>query len=205
MVQFSTPLDIYSTLSEEQKQITNEIKTFVNTKPSVFIWHNGTSDNSCQFHGLHIHIVYNYSGKLSDLYRYKTLKRKCQEYGLSCRHQKVQRLDALLNHLQQKPRTVLGCNNLSLCGRLVRTFTLTSIMDETFDFTHDEVHAERIQQDTGLFMKSALEYQPYKVPDVHNHEHLIQQLTNDELTMPDFTDNPEIERVKKTSHDKDSY
>lgn len=197
VVQFSTPLDIYSSLTEEQKQLTNEIKTFCNTKPSVFIWHNGTADKSCQFHGLHIHIVYDYSGKLSDLYRYKTLKRKCQEFGLTCRHQKVQRLDALLNHLQQKPRIVLGCNNLSLCGRLVRTFTMASILDETFDFAHDEKEAERVQHDAGMFMKSALEYEPYKDADTHNHEHLIQQLANEELTMPDMSNEPEIERVKK--------
>lgn len=113
-------------------------------------------------------MVYNYSGKLSDLYRYKTLKRKCQEYGLSCRHQKVQRLDALLNHLQQKPRYLLGCNTLSLCGHLVRTFTMASILDDTFDFTHVEIHQERLNQNAGIFMKNALRYEPYKPPDMTN-------------------------------------
>lgn len=87
VIQFATPIDIYSTLNEDQKQITNEIKTFVNSKPFVFIWHSDVADKLCQIHGLQVHIVLQDNGQISDMYRYKTLKRKCQEFGISVRHQ----------------------------------------------------------------------------------------------------------------------
>lgn len=92
-------------------------------------------------------------------------------------------------------RTLYGAK--SLRGRLVRTFQMANILDNTFDFTHDEIQQERLNQDAGTFMKNALQNEPNKPPDMTNHEHFIQQLANEELTMPDLSDNPEIERVKK--------
>lgn len=45
----------------------------------------------------------------------------CAKYGIDVKCQKIQHLEGVLHHLQQEPRVLLACNNLSLCGRLQKT------------------------------------------------------------------------------------
>lgn len=118
---FATPRNIYEQLADGPKDVTNILKTFVNGSPCAFFWHHGGVDDSCKFHGLHIHPVVKSPTKLAQVNQYRVLKKVVGKYGLEVSCQKVQHLEGLLNHLQQEPRVLLGCNNLSLCARLKKT------------------------------------------------------------------------------------
>lgn len=114
----SSPRNIFESMNEEQKDVANAIKTFCNKRPCALFWHHGGDDSQCIFHGLHIHIVAYSETKLCDVYAYKVLKKVCQKYQLDLKCQKIKHLEALLHHLQEEPRFLLSCNNLSLCARL---------------------------------------------------------------------------------------
>lgn len=119
---FATPNDIYLQLDETHELTVNSVKGFFYSRPSCLFWHNGNTDSSsCTFHGLHLHAVIHCTSKLSELYKYRMLKKKLNGLGVSVRCQKVQRLEALLAHLQQEPRVFLGCNNMTLCACLKKT------------------------------------------------------------------------------------
>lgn len=99
-ISFATPRPIYDQLTETQRDATNIIKTFCNNRPCAFFWHHRGVDDSCKFHGLHIHLVIKCSKKLAQVNQYRVLKKVLSKYGVEVRCQKVQHLEGLLNHLQ---------------------------------------------------------------------------------------------------------
>lgn len=120
---YSTPMDIYNGMNETEQKANNAVKTLFNGLPSVFIWHNGDEDSRCQFHGLHIHgIVYVPTDTtLCQLQIFRKSKLSLKEQGIILRSEVVRNETALMIHLQQQPRVVMGCNNLVLLSKLVKT------------------------------------------------------------------------------------
>lgn len=132
-----------------------------------FFWHHGGDDSQCRFHGLHIHIVAYSETKLCDVYAYKVLKKVCQKYQLDLKCQKIKHLEALLHHLQEEPRFLLSCNNLSLCARLKKTRGPNPFYAglELIDF-HADDNNEVVQRmdDGGTFVCDVLKYKEQRAP-----------------------------------------
>lgn len=49
---FVTPAHTYNLMNDHQKIVSNEAKSFLNMRPMCAMWHNVSSDQECQFHGL---------------------------------------------------------------------------------------------------------------------------------------------------------
>lgn len=94
------------------------IKSFCNSLPCTFWWHNGNQDDKCQFHGLHIHLIVVQKQSLEQAGKYRTMKRVLNTLNVQCKYQKVRNLDALIAHLQTPPRVLLGANNAELLFHL---------------------------------------------------------------------------------------
>lgn len=163
----ATPKNIFDTLDDGQKDVTNAIKTFVNKRPAAFFWHHGGNDERCSFHGLHIHMIVHSAIKLHDVNMFRMLKSVLTKYGLQVKCQKVVHLEALMNHLQTEPRVLLSCNNLSLCARLKKTqgknpfYTGLHIRNFTEDDTIEQI---RKDEDGGAFMNEILKYKEQTKP-----------------------------------------
>lgn len=108
-------------MNDAQKIVANEVKRFLNFRPMTCMWHNGTVDQGCEFHGLHLHVVMQSAYKIIDSSYCKRLKKKLAAYGISVRTQKVNKALAILAHLQKEPRVLVGSNNLILCAKLIQT------------------------------------------------------------------------------------
>lgn len=133
-------------------------------------WHHGTVDESCKFHGLHIHLVIKCCTKLCQLNQYKALKKVAGKSGLEVRCQKVQHLEGLLNHLQQEPRILLCCNSLLLCARLKKTKAANpfyAALDQ-LEFERDENDAvAKSAEDAGQFIMDALKFKKTTTSSSH--------------------------------------
>lgn len=151
----ATPLQEYQSLCDPQKDVNNAIKTFCNRRPMAFFWHHGGAYSQCKFHGLHIHLVVQSQTPLTDTHHCRVLKKVCKKYGVDVRTQKVHHLEALLHHLQEEPRILLGCNNISLCARLAKTCKKNPFYTgiPVPDFEEDESAASGKQEDdAGKFI-----------------------------------------------------
>lgn len=163
----SSPRNIFEGMNDQQKDVTNAVKTFCNKRPCCFFCHHGGDDSACRFHGLHIHIVAYSETKLCDVYAYKVLKKVCAKYELDLKCQKIKHLEALLHHLQEEPRFLLSSNNLSLCARLKKTRGPNPFYAglELTDFNADE-NNEVVQRmdDGGTFVCDILRYKEQRAP-----------------------------------------
>lgn len=159
---FATPADIYSSMTDDQQQACNAIKRFCNKFPTAFIWHNGLADKACQFNGLHIHLIMSTQGRLQELGPFRTMKHILYRYGMHVHQQKVRSLDAILAHLQEKPRELLGANNLILCSRLIKSNKNKILLyaDINIDFNIDETDEKKAELDQGNNMSNLLQYNP---------------------------------------------
>lgn len=158
----ATPRPIYDELTEAQKDATNIVKTFCNNRPfALFFWHHGGADDACKFHGLHIHLVIKCNTKLAQVNQYRVLKKVLAKHGIEVRCQKVQHLEGLLNHLQQEPRVLLACNNLSLCARLKKTCArnpfYAAVEKPPFDVDESDPVVQKAD-DAGSFMLDLLKF-----------------------------------------------
>ena len=142
MHNLSTTLEVYNSLSIEQKEIIDGIKGIANNFPCAFWWHDGKNDDRCQFIGLHVHLLVACKDQLSQVYNYRNISQRLKRHGVDIKSQRVRNLDALTHHLLLPPRTLLGCNNLQMCGLISR---LVGMGDEygdfarpPIDFTEDE-------------------------------------------------------------------
>ena len=120
MHNLSTTLEVYNSLSVEQKEIIDGIKSIANNFPSAFFWHDGKADDGCQFIGLHVHLLVSCKDQLSQVYSYRNISQRLKRHGVDVKSQKVRNLDALTRHLLLPPRTLLGCNNMQMCGLISR-------------------------------------------------------------------------------------
>ena len=116
----STTLDVYNSLSNEQKEIVDGIKGIANNFPTAIWWHDGNSDEGCQFIGLHIHMLVHCKEQLCQVYSYRNTAQRLKRHGVDIKSQRVRNLDALTRHLLLPPRVLLGCNNLQMCGLIGR-------------------------------------------------------------------------------------
>lgn len=179
---FSTPMEIYNGMNELQQKANNAVKTLFNGLPSVFIWHNGDEDSRCQFHGLHIHgIVYaKKDTSLCQLQMFRKTKLSLKDQGIVIRSEVVRNVSAILIHLQQQPRMVMGCNNLALLGKLERTRGLENQIDR-FEMMDEEPSTST--QASG-FLSEMLKY--VKTEDKGNNmEQLIHKLNDENITFKD--------------------
>lgn len=117
---FCTPLEIYNSLSREQREVTDAIKFLCNSYPTAYIWHNGQADDGCKFHGLHVHLIQSCSQKISGDFVMRQAKQRLQRHDVEVKTQRINQVDALTRHLLTKPRFLLGVNNMDLCARIVR-------------------------------------------------------------------------------------
>lgn len=111
--------------------------------------------------------------KLSEVYKYRLMKKKLQSLGISVRCQKVQRLEALLAHLQTEPSVLLGCNSMTLCVRPKKTrqgklFYVGQPHDVQFDQDEQGEMAD-MGLNGGQFMMDVLKYNN-KAQKVSVHE-----------------------------------
>lgn len=160
-IALATPRNVYDVQSEYQRDACNIVKTFCNKRPFAFFWHHGGADDKCQFHGLHIHLVVQCKGRLGQLNQYRVMKKVLAKYGIDVRCQKVQHLEGLLHHLQQEPRVLLACNNLSLCARLQKTCAKNPFYAavEKPNFCLDEAdEVAKAAEDAGNFMMDLLQF-----------------------------------------------
>lgn len=89
------------------------------------------------------------------------MKKVVAKYGVEFRCQKVQHLEGLLNHLQQEPWILLGCNNLSLCASLSKTkaknpFCAAAERPDLDSDEHDTV--AKTAEDDGNFIMDMLKF-----------------------------------------------
>lgn len=131
VLSYSTPIDTYNQLTETEQKANNCVKNLFNGLPSVFIWHNGDDDSRCRFHGLHIHgIVYAPAETpLSQLQCFRKAKLSLKDCGVVLRSESVRNETAILIHLQQSPRVMMGCNNIVLLGKCLKTRGLENTID----------------------------------------------------------------------------
>lgn len=75
----------------------------------------------------------------------KYFKKIPSKYNVDIKAQKVQHLEAILYYLQQEPRVLLGCNNLSLCARLKKTRAKNPFYAAVvpIDFTKDDAELNK--------------------------------------------------------------
>ena len=125
----STTLQVYNEMTLEQKEIVDSIKGIANNFPSAFFWHDGKSDDHCQFIGLHIHLLAASPEQLPHVYNYRNLTTRLRRHGVDVKSQRVRNIDALTRHLMQPPRTLLGCNNMQLCGLITRIVNMNGAGD----------------------------------------------------------------------------
>ena len=139
----STTLQVYNEMTLEQKEIVDSVKSIANNFPSAFFWHDGKSDDGCQFIGLHIHMLIASREQLSQVYNYRNMTTRLKRHGLDVKSQRVRNIDALTRHLLQPPRTLLGCNNMQLCGLITRIVDMNGAgdmgaVDLDINFNEDE-------------------------------------------------------------------
>lgn len=119
---FSTPIKNYEEKEEGDKIPLNMLKQFLNNYPSAAWWHNGNQDPSCQFHGLHLHIIVDPA--TNDIYnqrKVKTMTSSMRKSGISFRSQKVASREGILTYLQTPPRMLIGRNNLRMLSWIAAT------------------------------------------------------------------------------------
>lgn len=126
---WSTPNNIYSSMSVVQRSPLNALKGFLNDHPCVVSWHNGKTDDLCRINGFHMHIVVQKGSVLWHDNAWRAIRQKLQNAGITVRCQKVKSLSSVLYHLQEKPRFLAGCNNAGLCKILI-TGAQQSITDQ---------------------------------------------------------------------------
>ena len=139
----STTLEVYNSLSLEQKEIIDSVKSIANNFPSAFFWHDGKSDDGCQFLDLHIHMLIASKEQLSQVYNYRNMSQRLKRHEVDIKSQRVRNLDALTRHLLQPPRTLLGCNNMQMCGLISRLVSMKGTgdmepVDLEINFNEDE-------------------------------------------------------------------
>lgn len=183
VLSYSTPIDVYNSLNENEQKCNNAIKNLFNTLPSVFIWHNGNEDSKCMFHGLHIHgIVYvPTDSTLSQLQVFRKARLSLKDSGLILRSEAVRNETAILIHLQQIPRVVMGCNNVVLLGKLVKTRGMENTLDE---FEMEDDTPSTYNAVTSDFMSKILNYVAPEDKD-NSMQQMITKLTHDNMTFKD--------------------
>lgn len=182
VLSYSTPIDVYSALSELEQKANNSVKNLFNSLPSVFIWHNGNDDSRCQFHGLHVHgIIYVPSDStLCQLQSFRKAKLSLKDVGIVLRSEVVRNETAILIHLQQCPRVVMGCNNIVLLGKLVKTRGLENTISE---FQMDD-ECPPTTSTPSDYMSKLLNYVKPEEGG-NNMQEIIQQLTSDNASFKD--------------------
>ena len=105
---FTTPLEKYNALSEEDQRVNNAVKNLINKYPTIFVWHNGEKDTGCQFIGLHIHLMISCPYKLLNSYPYKKMRDILSVNGISTKCQKVVSAQSLAHYMQKKTKDVIG-------------------------------------------------------------------------------------------------
>lgn len=142
---FTTPQVIYNDLSTQQKSAVDAIKSLMNEFPCAMFWHDGNSDHTCNFHGLHIHLLLGCNqGKLSGVHKYRMVREKLKKLDIDIKTQNVRNMTALGRHLMKKPRMLNGCNNMQLCVMLRQHRALNTANKEVVamiqeDFEKDEI------------------------------------------------------------------
>lgn len=115
---FTTPRPAYDALNDCEARTINMVKYFTNSLPIAVWWHNGLEDATCEFHGLHLHMIAfvqngNRSVLLHQITKYRNMKAHLKSQDIDVRCQAVKSLKALSIHLMKPPRVLVGCNNLS--------------------------------------------------------------------------------------------
>ncbi|KAL4217968.1 hypothetical protein ACF0H5_022706 [Mactra antiquata] len=132
-----------------EKTPLNAIKQFCNEHPCTIFWHNGTTDDACKVNGFHMHIIVYNKGNLWHDSSWRTCRKKLTNANVTVRVQKVKSLPAILNHLQQSPRILVGCNNVKLCAALIRYKDYKADYDIADQFQGDEHVSESAADDNG--------------------------------------------------------
>ena len=118
---FMTPQDKYNYLKDHQKRACDSIKKFVNSLPCSYFWHNGETDDNCEFNGLHIHLlVFTENARLTDVNAYRQMADTLgKRFKMLVKQQKIKMPLNIMAHMQTKPRMLLGCN-MAMLGKLVK-------------------------------------------------------------------------------------
>lgn len=185
VLSFSTPLEVYNGCSEKHQKCINAVKNIFNSAPSVFIWHNGLVDDMCQFHGLHIHggLYAPAETPVTQLQFFRKAKLTLKEQGISLRSEAIRNEIAILIHLQNSPRIVMGCNKQTLCGKLVQTMGLKNTMTEFTMNEEPQPSTSTVQND---FMSNLLQYNHTDDQNnLNNIQDMITRLSDDKVSFKD--------------------
>lgn len=85
VLQWTTPIEIYAKLTQENKSRINEIKNYLNSRASALSYHDGTQDPSCTFHTKHYHLIARLQTKekhITSNYAFKQLKGKLNNWNI---------------------------------------------------------------------------------------------------------------------------
>lgn len=112
-----------------------------------------------------MHIIIHNNYKIIDAAHCKQLKKKLASYGFSVRTQKVNKADAIFAHLQKEARILIGSNNLTLCGKLIKTKEKSS--DMSIDFTlQDLQEMQEDQPGVGSYFYEKLQFYASRQPSL---------------------------------------
>lgn len=110
---WQTPQDILNSIKADEKTtaMITAIKHIINTKPSAISWHNGETDQTCEHHGYHLHILTcqtTNEPNITQTYPYIQLQTAVRQANAELKSQKVKLKP---NFSRYMVKTFGGCNN----------------------------------------------------------------------------------------------
>lgn len=113
---WQTPQDILNTFKVDEKttSMITAIKHLINTKPSAISWHNGDTDQNCEHHGYHLHILTSQTTNepnIAQTYAYMKLQTAAKQAQADLKNQKVKLKPNFSRYMIKAPKTFGGCNN----------------------------------------------------------------------------------------------
>lgn len=113
---WTTPLDLYNSLSQLNKDICNNvnIKCYLNGTESAVTYHDGMTDDGCKYHSKHLHILTVSARHVSESYPYKKLRMALIKKGITLSSQKINKIQNFSEYMTRNPRVYLGSNNADI-------------------------------------------------------------------------------------------
>lgn len=90
------------------------IKSFINATQTTVTYHDGTTDQGCQYHTKHLHILTAAEKHVSATYQYKKLCHALQKKNINVTSQKIYKLQGFADYMSLNPRIYLGSNDAAI-------------------------------------------------------------------------------------------
>lgn len=138
VMQFATKQIVYKDLSMEKKGPLNAFKSFINEHPTCVAWHNGTIEDACKINGFHLHAVIVCEQELCRFHPWRTVRQKLENFGIVVRTQRIKNLRAIMAHIAERPRLIMGVNNVYLARYGKEGIDRKLQMDDPEQFVNDD-------------------------------------------------------------------